>query len=100
MTDTVIWSPYGVRTEITHDDDGMTVKRTQRVDKIIDSLRHDSENVNRKAAGRIGARIPIETYYAWRDEWKKKHADRWEWPTFLAQRINNPDYSKLRNQKL
>ncbi len=100
MADTVIWSPNGIKTEVTHDDTGIVVKRTQRVDTIIDSLRHDSEHVNRKAAGRVAARIPLSTLWEWKDEWRKKYADKWEWTTFMAMRINNPDYSKLRNQKL
>jgi hypothetical protein len=93
-------SPSGVKTEMRVEDDGIVVKRTQRVDHIIDSLREQSETVNRKASGRIGARIPIETYMNWKAEWKRHHADRWEWKTFLVMRLNDADYKYLRNQTL
>lgn len=96
----VFHSLHGVRSEVRINDDSIEVKRTQRVDHILDGFREQSETVNRKAAGRIAARIPIETYHAWRDEWRKNHSDRWEWTTFLASRLNNPDFKKLRNQKL
>lgn len=93
-------SVNGVRSEVRINDDSIEVKRTQRVDKIIDGFRHQSENINRKSSMRIGARIPVETYWSWHDEWRRHHSDRWEWKTFLVQRLNNPDYKFLRNQKL
>lgn len=91
---------HGVRSEVRINDDSIEVKRTQRVDRIIDGFRQQSETPNRRAASRIGARVPIETYNAWRDEWRRHHADRWEWPTFLVMRLNDSDYKYLRNQKL
>lgn len=100
MTIEVFNSLHGVRSEVRINEDSIEVKRSQRVDQIIDGFREQSENVNRKAAMRIGARIPIETYMSWRQEWARQHADRWDWKTFLAQRINNPDFKFLRNQKL
>jgi hypothetical protein len=100
MTVEVFHSLHGVRSEVRINEDSIEVKRSQRVDQIIDGFRQQSEHMNRKADTRIGARIPIETYMAWKHEWKRQHADRWDWKTFLAQRINNPDFKFLRNQKL
>lgn len=100
MTRDVFWSPHGVRSELRVNEDSIEIKRTQRVDRIIDGFREQSETVNRRAQARIGARVPIDTYMSWRQEWQQHHADRWEWKTFLAQRINNPDFKHLRNQKL
>ena len=100
MTIEVFTSLHGVRSELRINEDSVEVKRTQRVDGIIDEFRRQSENINRKADMRVAARVPIETYMSWKQEWKRQHADRWDWKTFLAQRINNPDFKFLRNQKL
>ena len=82
-----------------NEDDTIDVKRTQKVD-WIDSFRHESEFINRKAQGRIAARVPMDLHLAWVREWKEKHSDKWELQTFLAMKVNSPDYKHLRNQTL
>lgn len=101
MSVEVFTSLHGVRSEVRfNDDETIEVKRTQRVDRIVDGFRQESETINRKASGRIAARIPIDTYMAWKQEWKQRHADRWDWTTWLASRLNDADYKYLRNSNL
>lgn len=90
----------GVKSEVIWNNDSAEVRTSQRVDGIIDEFRRDSENINHKAAGRLAARIPTELFYRWRKEWRDQHSDKWEWRTWLAMRLNSPDYSHLRNQKI
>jgi hypothetical protein len=100
MPDLILPSAYGIRREITFENDSIVEKRFQRVDTIIDDFRQKSESVNKKAANRVVATIPRLTFFAWREEWKQKFSDKWTFATWLAMRLNSSDYSKLRNQRL
>lgn len=82
-----------------HNDDTVDIQRTQRVD-WLDSFRHESENINTKAAGRIAARVPMDLHLSWVREWQENHSDKWELKTYLAMKVNSPDFKKFRNQTL
>lgn len=94
-------SNSGIVTNVHWDDDGADFEYVQRVDNIIDSFKAETDlGHNRLAAGRLAARVPITTHLSWVNEWREKHADKWELKTFLAMKVNSSDYSKLRNQKI
>lgn len=70
------------------------------VQTILDAnarVRNDNAH-NRKAQGRLAARIPITLWSEWRKEWRTKYRQYSTWQTFLAIKINNRDYSYLRTQ--
>ena len=100
MSDVSIIGKSGVKTDIHFEDGSMAVKRSQYIGNMVDEFRHLSENQNRRAQGRIAARVPLQLYWKWREEWERGHSDKWEWKTFFAMKINNPDYKFLRNSKL
>ena len=87
-------------TTIAHwDDKGVTVEHKQRVDHIMDGFREESAmGHNKIAAGRLAARVPITTHFEWVREWQENHSDKWELKTYLAMKVNSPDFKKLRNQ--
>ena len=39
-------------------------------------------------------------FYKWKKEWKENHADRWEWKTYLAMKVRDRDYDKLRTSEM
>lgn len=44
----------------------------------------------------LAARIPINTYNAWKKEWRQHYADKFTWPQFEVMKLNSRDNSKLR----
>ena len=42
------------------------------------------------------ARIPVNTYNAWKREWREHWADKYSWPTFEVMKLNSRDNCKLR----
>lgn len=90
----------GVNTEAVFSDDSIEFRDTQNIGNMVEEFRRDSENINKRAAGRIAARVPLVLHNQWVQEWREKYADKWELGTFLAMRVNSYDYSYLRNQKL
>ena len=93
-------SPTGVQHFVEVDEDGFTyVEHTPTVvdDAIIDEcsrLRalHQNKGSNFQFAGKI----PINVHARWKKEWRETARDNMTWPTFLAIKINNSDYCKLR----
>lgn len=51
---------------------------------------------NSRSNFQLAAKVPIATHTAWKKEWREKYSDTWEWPTFLAMKLNNRDNAKLR----
>lgn len=82
-----------------HNDDTVDIARHQKVD-WLDQFRHESEYINKKAAGRIAARVPMDLHLSWVREWREKHSDKWELKTFLSMKVNNSEFKKFRNQTL
>lgn len=67
------------------------------VQSILDQNQRDrSLGHNPKAMGRHAARVPLPLLETWRQEWRANHADKWEWSTYLAMKLNSRDYSHLR----
>lgn len=98
--DLYIHGESGVHKKLYFEDGKLVVKREQDLGNMLEHFRHQSENINRKAFGQVAARVPTLLYWRWREEWEKKHADKWEWKTYFAMKLNSGDYAKLRNQKL
>ena len=95
-------SPTGVQhsIEIDHDGDSFTAIEftpTHVEDEILDEcakLRGLAQTKGR--AFQLAAKIPFNTYIAWKKEWREKYVDTWTWPTFEAMKLNNRDYGKMR----
>ena len=68
------------------------------VDQIILDEAHRLRNTEQRkgAALRHAATVPINLYQGWRKEWRRKYSDKWEWRTYLAMKLNSPDYAYLR----
>lgn len=45
---------------------------------------------------KLAAQIPINTYMAWKKEWREKYRQYMTWQTFEAMKINNSDHKNLR----
>lgn len=88
----------GTRSVIYVGDNQIVTKDYQDVQPILDNnARLRAQNGNRQ--GRNGtwvADIPITLLWEWKKDWRRNHSDKWEWKTFLAQKINSRDYLKLR----
>jgi len=94
-------APTGVQhhIEISPDGDLTTIEYTPtRVEsEILDSCERMRSLVQRKGAGlRHAGRIPINTYIAWKKEWKEKYSQDFTWATFESMKLNSRDNGKLR----
>lgn len=99
-------SPTGIHHEVDVDEDGFWYNEhtpTAVENVILDNcsrLRalHQNPRSNFKFAGQI----PLGVHAAWKKEWRQKYADQVTWPTFLAQKMNSRENSKLNilDQKL
>jgi hypothetical protein len=47
------------------------------------------------SAFQFAGKVPLLTHQQWKQEWRTKYSDVVTWPTFLAQKMNSRDYSKL-----
>lgn len=93
-------APTGVRHYADVDEDGFTaIEHTPTVveQEIVDEC-SKLRGLYQKKQGtfQLAAKIPINTYYGWKKEWRQKHADTWTWQTFLAMKLNSRDNEKLR----
>ena len=95
-------SPTGVQHFAQVEDEGDTLilvehTPTRIENEILDScsrLRRLHQTKGR--ALQHAARIPINTYQAWRKEWREKYADVFTWQTFEVMKLNSRDNEKLR----
>lgn len=94
------FAPTGVQHSIETDENGFyAVEHTPTVveDAILDECSKLRSLHQRKGGGfQLAAKIPINTYCAWKKEWREKYSDTWTWPTFEAMKLNNRDNSKMR----
>jgi len=87
---------------ISFNDDGELIARdvmsADRVQKVLDANSYDRNHCapNKDSYGRIVARIPTPVWANWRKDWAANHADKWTWQTYMAQKLNDPDYALLR----
>lgn len=85
--------------EIDHDGDAMTLVEhtpTSVENAILDDCAR-MRTLHQKGGGlQHAARIPINTYNAWRKEWREKYADKFTWPTFEIMKLNSRENCRLR----
>lgn len=74
---------------------------TMDAQPILDqNQRLRSAGVAHRKGMRHVATIDRITYHNWRKEWKQRHADKWEWKTWLAMKLRDRDYSKFRTSDM
>src|SRR5574343_1131045 len=92
---------WGTEREIWIGDNEIITQHKERVDPLLDQ---NQRIRNAGAARRNGmhhvASIPMTVFYKWKKEWKEHHADRWEWKTYLAMKVRDRDYDKLRTSEM
>ena len=95
-------APTGVqhRIEIDHDGDTLTTIEhtpTRIESEILDDCARLRGLAQRKGtAFQHAAQIPINTYNAWRKEWRENYADTYTWATFETMKLNSRDNANLR----
>jgi len=94
-------SPTGVQHSIEFEGDSMyTVEYTptEVENEILDSCQRMRSLHQRKtqAGFQHAARIPINTYMAWKKEWREGYAHTMTWQQFEVMKLNSRDNSKLR----
>jgi len=96
-------SPTGVEHYADIDNDGDTLTLIEHTptrieNAILDSCALLRSMHQRKTRGGLqhAARTPINTWLAWKKEWREKYRDTYTWPTFEVMKLNSRDNSKLR----
>lgn len=96
--DTVLWN--GNRSRVWVDGNqviSQDLMSARNVQSILDTnAERRAMGPNRKAHGRLVASVPNVIHNEWKKEWREKYADKWEWMTFVAMKLNSRDYSYLR----
>ena len=86
--------------EIDHDGNGFTAVEftpTRIENEILDTCKTLRGMSQRRGAGlQHAARIPVNTYQAWRKEWQDHYSQHMTWQTFEVMKINSRDNEKLR----
>lgn len=77
---------------VSHSQDVEPILRENELARRIQQSRHSPM--------RLAASVPILEYQRWRREWRERHADRWTWQTYLAMKLNSPDYQKFRTEDM
>lgn len=86
--------------EIDNDGDGFTAIEftpTRIENEILDScatLR--GLHQNKASSFKHAARIPINTYNMWKEEWRKHYSQTYTWQQFEAMKLNSRDFENLR----
>lgn len=88
---------------VDNDKGGVSVEVSQDITGMLDSIkRMRAESFNPKSVGRIAGQIPMSIYEQWSREFHNIHgvpmlqADGKTRQRFLAAKLNNSDYSRLR----
>jgi hypothetical protein len=94
-------SPTGVQhsVEINHDGDEITlIEHTPTlVEKVIlDENQRMRSLHQRKSNFQLAAKVPVNTWQAWKKEWRTKYRDIYTWPQFEVIQLNNRDNCNLR----
>jgi len=94
-------SPTGVEhsVEINHDGDELTlIEHTPTlVENVILDENQRLRSLHQKRSNfQLAAKIPVNTYQAWKKEWREHYSDTYTWPTFEVIKLNNRDNCKLR----
>lgn len=92
-------SPTGVQHHVEVDEDGFyAIEHTPTVieQAIVDNCsKLRGLQQNQRSAFKFAGQVPINTHAAWKKEWREKYSQILTWPTFLAQKMNSREYSKL-----
>ena len=95
-------APTGVQHSIEIDHDGDSLTLVEHTPTSIESAILDDCARKRslhQARGRHfqhAAQIPINTYQAWKKEWREHYADVYTWQTFEVMKLNSRDNANLR----
>jgi len=95
-------SPTGVRHEVEIDHDGDVLTLIEHTPTLVEKSILDSNAQLRSLHQRKGAalqhaaRIPINTYNAWRKEWAAGPYKTVTWQQFEVAKLNSRDFSNLR----
>lgn len=95
-------APTGVQhyAEVDHDGNELTlIEHTPTlVEKQIldDCARKRSLHQRRGSAFQHAAQIPLNTYHAWKREWREHWSDTYTWPVFEVMKLNSRDNCNLR----
>ena len=94
-------SPTGVQHSVeVSDTELVTIEHTPTSieSEILDSCERLRGLHQRKGKGGLqhAARIPINTWTAWKKEWREKYSDTYTWSQFEVMRLNSSDFCKLR----
>jgi len=94
-------SPTGVQhyADIDHDGDELTLIEftpTLVEKEILDSNARLRSLHQRKSNFQHASRVPINTWTAWKKEWREHYRDVYTWPTFEVIKLNSRDYCNFR----
>ena len=95
-------SPTGVQHSVEIDPDGDTLTLIEHTPTSIENvILDDCARMRSLAQGagknfQLAAKIPINTYNAWKKEWREKYADKFTWSQFEVMKLNSRENSKLR----
>ena len=95
-------SPTGVIHEVEIDHDGggfLAIEHTP--DSVENHILEGCAQLRglhqrRGAQLQHAARIPINTYNAWKKEWRERYADKMTWSQFEISKLNSRDNCRLR----
>ena len=94
-------SVWGHKTQMLISDNEIITTEEANVTPLLDSnQRMRNEGEGRKKSMRHVASVDLITYHNWRKEWKARHADKWEWKTYLSLKLRDRDYSKFRTSDM
>jgi len=92
-------NPAGIQHHIETDEDGFySVEHAPTVveQAIVDECSKLRGLNQRKGSGfQFAGKVPLLTHQQWKQEWLAKYRDTVTWPTFLAQKMNSREFSKL-----
>ena len=94
-------SPTGVQHSVEIDSDGdgfYAVEHTPSSveNEILDECSRLRALHQRGRVFQHAAKIPINTYMAWKKEWREHYSDVFTWQTFEVMKLNSRDFKNLR----
>ncbi len=96
-SDTLLWNGnrsqvwVGEKEVVTTD-----IAPASKIQAILDENHANRrEGHNRKAFGRLAARIPDVLFYEWQKEWRTTYRKDWTWQTYLAMKISSGEHKKF-----
>jgi len=79
----------------------LIISSSQNVEPILNqNARLKQIAQSSRSPMRLAAQIPIHMHQRWRREWREKYSSDWTWQTFLAMKLNDRSFSKLRTEDM